>query len=254
MNRIITERPDYGNWVSSRVIYLFGALSLLFWGLSLVSPIFIVGTFVAFLIGAYFAYVRYAFSADGENLLSRIQDMLLARLDWDGQGQALDIGCGNGPVTIKLAHKWPTAQVTGVDPWGVTWRYSQSGCERNAEIEGVAERVTFQRGTASALPFADETFDAVVSNMAFHEVHEAQDKREVLRESLRVLKKGGRFAFQDLFQEPHFYGEVDDLIATLKEWGVMSVAFVKTSQAPCIPRALRVPFVVGAIGVLYGEK
>lgn len=72
-------------------------------------------------------------------------------------------------------------------------------CERNAKIEGVIDRVTFQKASASILPFADEYFDAVVSNLVFHEVREVADKREVVREALHVVKKGGRFAFQDLF-------------------------------------------------------
>ena len=184
--------------------------SMLFFVLSLLLPILFVVAGAALLITAYFAYARYAFSAGGENLQSKIQDMVVEHLDWDGHGKALDIGCGAGPLAIKLAHKFPTVQVTGVDSRDAMWQYSQSGCERNAEIEGVADQVTFQKGTAMALPFADGTFDAAVSNLAFHEVRDVADKREVLREALRVVKKGGRFAFQDLFEEPHMYGEMDD--------------------------------------------
>lgn len=254
MHTTMNIKPDYGNWVSTRLIYTFGLISLLFFVLSLLLPVLFVVGFIAILIAAYFAYARYAFSAEGGNLQSKIQDGVVEHLEWDGRDKVLDIGCGAGPVAIKLAHKFPTAQVTGVDSWGAMWQYSQSGCERNAEIEGVSEQMTFQKGTAAALPFADGTFDAAVSNLAFHEVRDVADKREVLREALRVVKKGGRFAFQDLFQEPHLYGEMDDLIATLKSWGVAKVTFVKTNDASFIPRALRLPFMVGAIGILYGEK
>jgi ubiquinone/menaquinone biosynthesis C-methylase UbiE len=38
------------------------------------------------------------------------------------------------------------------------------------------------------LPFADEHFDAVVSNFVFHEVKDVKDKRAVIKEALRVLK------------------------------------------------------------------
>jgi ubiquinone/menaquinone biosynthesis C-methylase UbiE len=254
MNTTMSEKPDYGNWVSTKLIYTFGAISLLFFVLSLLLPILVVVAGIALLIAAYFAYAHYEFSAGGENIQSKIQDRVVEHLDWDGQGKALDIGCGAGPLAIKLAHKFPSAQVTGVDSWGAMWQYSQSGCERNAEIEGVADQVTFQKGTAAALPFADGAFDAAVSNLAFHEVRDVADKREVLREALRVVKKGGRFAFQDLFEEPHMYGEMDDLIAALKRWGVTKVAFDKTNDATFIPKALKLPFMVGAIGVLYGEK
>lgn len=40
--------------------------------------------------------------------------------------------------------------------------------------------------------------DAAVSNFVFHEVRTQPDKRQVVREALRVVKKGGSFAFQDM--------------------------------------------------------
>ncbi len=57
-------------------------------------------------------------------------------------------------------------------------------------IEGIADRVTFQKGDAAKLDFADETFDAAVSNFVFHEgAFRKKDKRDVVREALRVVKK-----------------------------------------------------------------
>jgi ubiquinone/menaquinone biosynthesis C-methylase UbiE len=254
MDKSVTEKPDYGNWVSTRFIYIPGAISLLFAGLSVVFPVLIVGAIFFFLTSIYFAYARYRFSPAGGNIQAQIQELVLAHLDWNGQGKALDIGCGNAPLTIKLAHKYPHAQITGIDYWGRKWEYSKSVCERNAKIEGVAPRVIFQKATASALPFADEIFDVAVSNLVFHEVSDTKEKREVIREALRVVKKGGRFAFQDLFQVKRVYGEVDDLLATLKGWGIAKVEFIQTSDAAFIPLALKLPFMVGTIGILYGEK
>ena len=92
-------------------------------------------------------------------------------------------------------------------------------CERNAAIEGVSDRVTFQRGSAASLPFADEYFDAAVSNFVFHEVGGVKDKREVIREALRVLKKGGKFAFQDEFLIRKMYGDPDALTSHYQELG-----------------------------------
>jgi precorrin-6B methylase 2 len=65
--------------------------------------------------------------------------LVLSNLNWNGEGKALDIGCGNGALTVKLAKKHPKAQVTGIDYWGKRWEYSKSMCERNAEIGGVSE-------------------------------------------------------------------------------------------------------------------
>ena len=63
----------------------------------------------------------------------------------------------------------------------------------------MAERVVFQKASASALPFDDGAFAAAVSNLVFHEVSGVRDKKKVIKEALRVVKKGGSFAFQDLF-------------------------------------------------------
>jgi len=107
----------------------------------------------------------------------------------------------NAPFTIGMAKCFPAARVTGSDYWSRKWEYSQSVCEGNATIEGVAERVNFQKARASALPFEAGSFDVAVSNLVFHEVSDTNDKREVIKEALRVVRKGGMFAFQDLFQK-----------------------------------------------------
>jgi SAM-dependent methyltransferase len=254
VDKSVTDRPDYGNWVSIRFIYIPGAVGLLFFGLAFAFPAFIVVAVFFFLTSAYFAYARYRFSPAGGNVQAQMQELVLAHLDWDGKGNALDIGCGNAPLSIKLAHKYSEAQITGIDYWGEMWGYSKSVCERNAASEGVAGRVTFQKASASALPFEDESFDTAVSNLVFHEVSDAKDKRDVIQEALRVVKKGGKFAFQDLFLMKRVYGQVDDLLETMRSWGIESVQFLDTSDSDFIPKALRLPFMVGTIGILYGEK
>jgi len=250
----IMRKPDYGNWVSKKFILVPGILGLVFLGLTLIIPWMIVFALIFFAISIYFIYAWRGFAPGIGNIQSKIWDLLLARLNWDGNGKALDIGCGNAPVTIKLAQKHPRAQVTGIDYWSGQWDYSKSVCEQNAEIEGVKGRVTFQKGSASALPFEDGYFDAAVSNLVFHEVFDARDKRELIREALRVVKKGGRFAFQDLFLEDKIYGNVDDLLSAIRSWGVTRVEFVKTCDEPFIPKALKLPFMIGKIGIFCGEK
>jgi SAM-dependent methyltransferase len=94
----------------------------------------------------------------------------------------------------------------------------------------------------------------VVSNLVFHEVGDVRDKRELIREALRVLKRGGAFAFQDLFLVKRHYGDVDDLVGVIRSWGTREVAFVDTSDSEFIPKALRLPFMLGRIGIIYGKK
>ena len=254
MNQPAANKPDYGNWVSTRLLYIPGAIFLLVAGLSFLIPALAVFAIAFLAVFVYFAHARYRLSPRGGNVQARVQALVLDHLDWEGEGKAIDIGCGNGPLTIAVAKRFPKAEAIGVDSWGAAWEYSKGVCERNAEIEGVSERTTFQRASAAALPFEDSTFEAAVSNLVFHEVRQVRDKKALIKEALRVVRKGGRFAFQDLFLWKSVYGDPQELLATIREWGIEEVRFVPTRDLKFIPRALKLPFMLGTIGILEGKK
>jgi SAM-dependent methyltransferase len=254
MQTTASLKPDYGNWVSKKFIFIPGLLCLLFLGLAFLAPLWAILSGLFGLTCVYFLLSFARFSPAGGDVQARIVGLILDRLEWDGIGQALDVGCGNGALTLRLAQKYPSARVTGLDFWGRNWDYSQRICEKNASIAGVAERVVFQKASASALPFEDGSFDLAVSNLTFHEVSDTPDKRLVLREALRVVRPGGKFAFQDLFLVEAIYGKPEELLSLVKSWGIRKVEFVKTCDEPFIPALLKLPFMVGRIGILYGEK
>jgi hypothetical protein len=66
-----------------------------------------------FLVAAFFVYARYIFSSIGGNVQNSVWELVLSHLDWNGKGEALDIGCGNGVLAIKLAQKYPKAHFLG---------------------------------------------------------------------------------------------------------------------------------------------
>lgn len=245
---------EYKNWVPVKMImapFLIAlacaALAIKFWAAAIAAVLFLG-------IAGYFFFAWYRFSPRGGNIQKQIESLVLQHLHWDGKGSALDIGCGNGPLTIALAQQCPQAKVTGVDTWGKSWDYSQKMCEHNAEIEGVGERVVFSQGSAADLPFGDNQFDLVVSNLVFHEIRELKDKREGVRQALRVLKPGGIFVLQDLFLIEAYYGKPDELLETVHQWGIHQVEFIRTCDEPFIPKFLKLPFMVGTIGILVGIK
>lgn len=130
--------------------------------------------------------------------------------------------------------------MVGLDYWGKIWEYSKEKCERNARIEKVDSRVSFLKGDAAKLPFEDGYFDAAVSNLAFHEIGTVPDKRDVLKEALRVVRKGGKFAFQDLFtMKCYYHSEPDELLNTIRSWGVENVALERTLESKSIANMLR---------------
>ena len=255
MNGLAAEKADYGNWVSIRLVAAPGVLGIFVGGMSFLLPALGIVAVILLISSLYFAYARYVFSPRGGDIQAKVQGLVLDRIaGWDGAGKALDIGCGNGPLTIQIAKKYPQAEVIGIDYWGKAWEYSKRICDRNAEIEGVAQRLAFDRASASSLPFDDEGFDLVVSNLVFHEVRDVRDKKKLLKEALRVVKKGGWFVFQDLFLWKRVFGDVDDLLETIRSWGIQSVEFIDTSDSDFIPKALKLPFMLGTVGVLYGRK
>jgi SAM-dependent methyltransferase len=251
---------DYGNWIRRRIIVIMLAMGIIALIIGLL-PIAVFIRIIALVIAgltlgtaAFVMYMYYQFSARGGDYQRKLWRFVLEHLRWDGQGTALDIGTGNGPLAIMLAKQHPEAHVTGIDFWGSDWEYSHQVCEINAVIEGVARQVSFQKASAANLPFEDGQFDAAVSHFVFHEVADADDKREVIREALRVLRKGGVFAFQDMFFDDKLYGSVDDLVNTIKSWGIEDVRFVDTRQALNTPRLLRHPRVLGKAALIYGTK
>ena len=240
------------------MIYFFIGVFLLLI-LPTLFPIFIIIKTVLWVIAgiwllpfAYMIYLYYNFSMNNKELQYKIWDLVIQKLPWNGHGKALDIGTGAGAIAIELAKKFPESEVCGIDYWGKGWNYSKQQCEENAKHEGVADRITFQRASASNLPFENGEFDAIVSNFVYHEVRDTRDKRKLINESLRVLKKGGTFSLHDTFKKNRRYGMVEDLISQIKEWGVQQVNFVETTEEITMPKLVK--FELKTMGLLFGIK
>lgn len=138
------------------------------------------------------------------------------------------VGCGSGALTITCAKRNPKGRMVGVDRWGKDYaEFSLPLCQSNAKVEGV-NNTSFQKGDATGLPFADETFDAVTSNHVYHNITGA-DKQEPLLETLRVLKKGGTFAIHDLMGKNR-YGDMEVFCQKLKEMGYVEVRMIDTTN------------------------
>jgi SAM-dependent methyltransferase len=95
----------------------------------------------------------------------------------------LDLGCGTGGDCLVLARQG--LHVTGLD-------HSQVALQRaRAKAQAAHLDVTFCYGDmAQPLPFADATFDAVMSNVALHSFGD-QLIRQIVREVQRVVRPGG---------------------------------------------------------------
>jgi ubiquinone/menaquinone biosynthesis C-methylase UbiE len=232
---------------------VFGILGLSPFPLA-VRIILDIGSIALFISFLYPACLYYAFSPQGENIQEKVYNLIIETLGKNVGDTALDIGTGNGILAIKLAQRHPQVQVTAMDYWGKNWEYSRSVCEGNARLLGVSDRVRFMKGDAAALEFPDTGFDIVVSNLTFHEVSSVKEKRYVVKEALRVLKTGGRFAFVDYFMEERYYGETSEFRDFLRSLGLAQVEFQPLYEKLPISKFLRHPKAFGRVAILYGVK
>jgi len=250
------EKPDYGNWTPQRVLmFIFIAsivsyLATFLFNNRIVNGILKTGSLLLLGLFPYLVYVYWLLEKDDKSMQRQFWSLLIERLKWDGNGKALDIGTGSGPIALLLATKYPSSLVKGIDYWGAPWTYSKQRCERNAEIMGVSNRVSFEKASAVDLPFGDGEFDAVLSNFVFHSI-KSQDRTQLIAEALRVLRDGGSYAFQDLFND-EFYS--DDFLDVVNGWGLREVNFVESPEFIDVPLALRFKHMTGGSGILYGIK
>ena len=107
-----------------------------------------------------------------------------------GHGErVLDVGCGAGDVTIELAALvGPGGSAVGVD---ASEQMLTAAAARASEA-GVA--ATFQHGDATALDFADHSFDAVRSERTMQWVDDAS---AAMSEMVRIARAGGRICVID---------------------------------------------------------
>ena len=211
--------------------------------------------FLIILISFLFPLYSYVmFSQKGGRFQEKVYNLIIQNLGTTVKGRILDIGSGNGVLAVKLAQQQGEVEIIGIDYWGKNWEYSKSVCEKNALIGKVENRVHFQKGDAAALDFANDTFDGAISNLTFHEVQSVADKREVIREALRIVKPGGRFAFVDYFYDAKYYGKASEFEEYLKGLKLSQFDYKPLQNMTAIPTLLRHPKILGKVAIIFGRK
>ena len=260
--RVGAHGEDYGSWMSNPVFYAFGGgialaaalavLSFTAFHSAVLGAIFIAAIAVLLAMVGWMAWIRrqYAFGKGG--MMERVHQTILSNLDFDGNGQLLEVGCGSGALAIRAALTWRNAKIVGLDYWGAIYNYSKAVCEKNACSEGVGDRCEFIHGDANKLDFPDESFDAVISNYVYHNITGA-DKRALMLESLRVLKKGGVFALHDSMK-PRMYGDMNAFAQELRDMGFERVEFIDTAAPIFGSKRRAAMMMLGDSGMIVGRK
>src|SRR5665648_1238137 len=123
---------------------------------------------------------------------------------------------------------------------------SEAATRRNADVEGLTDRIDLVTGDMRALPFDDASFDLVVSNLAVHNIPGADDRRSAVTEALRVLRPGGRLLLADAMHTSEYAdtlrqaGALDVMVRPLGwrvwyggPWFVVSMVTARRPAAAC---------------------
>jgi ubiquinone/menaquinone biosynthesis C-methylase UbiE len=121
-------------------------------------------------------------------------------------GSILDVGTGTALIPILLAKQDPNCAITAVDMSSEMLKLAAD----NISVAHLKHRIHLQIADAKALPFADSSFDAVISNSILHHLPEPVGP---LREMSRVSRRGGILFVRDLLR-PETEESVDHLVKT----------------------------------------
>ena len=143
----------------------------------------------------------------------RVRDRLLDALALRGDEKVLDVGCGRGLFLVGAARRLTTGRGTGVDIWSAEDLSSNSpdATRANAKVEGVADRIRIEDADARKLPFANESFDVVLSSLTIHNIEERDERAQAIAEIVRVLKPGGRLALFDIRHTGEYARQLEQL-------------------------------------------
>jgi len=140
------------------------------------------------------------------------------------EAEVLDIGTGTGTLALAIAERLTEGRVVGIDPTEAMLARARENVQR----AGLADRIEFRAASAEALPFADASFDVVVSSIALHHTTVSR----ALPEMVRVLRPGGRLAVADMSRNVRWQSGVGHLILPL-----MGIYYLVTKRSIAMMRA-----------------
>mgnify|MGYP002652595672 CR=1 FL=1 len=127
--------------------------------------------------------------------IGRYHRRLVELADLGSARDVLDIGCGTGNLTFAAKRAWPQVQLVGLDPDPRALARAQK------KVKG-RNGIRFERGYAQDLPYADATFDRVLSAFMLHHLPDAA-RPALAGEVLRVLRPGGALYLVDIAGHLH---------------------------------------------------
>jgi arsenite methyltransferase len=205
------NKPDYGLDGSPVMLVELIAAEIIFFGIGgylitfnsliikiLASVLLLFGLLLGFLIVPFIIYEI------GGKL--RYRDRLLSMVNWKGNEVVLDVGAGRGLLMIGAAKKPDINKVVGIDIWRQEDMLDNTykNTMRNAELEGVLEKIEVKNEDAQKLPFPASYFDVVLSNLCLHNIPLKEGRDMACREIARVLRPDGVAIISDILHAEEY--------------------------------------------------
>ena len=125
----------------------------------------------------------------------KFKRLLVAQAGLQPGQDVLDLGCGTATLTIMLNQSCPGARVVGLDGDPKVLTIARE------KIAAAGADVELREGMAFAPPFAQASFDRVVSSLVFHHLT-TKHKRRTLAKARALLRPGGELHVAD-WGKPH---------------------------------------------------
>ncbi len=193
------EKPKYGWYASGFILwfFLFGLIGIV---LTLSNFLFDFPLNLALVTIGIALILIFLWPAIGMSLLNIIlvkkvsitpRMPILLQIE---KPQILDVGCGTGRTAVAIGKELTDGgYLYGID---IYEKKAISGnaldtVRKNARIERIEGKTTFQYGSATDIPFEDNKFDIVNISSVLHEIHGEKNQEQAMEEISRVLKNDG---------------------------------------------------------------
>jgi arsenite methyltransferase len=139
------------------------------------------------------------------------RDAILDQITWRGSERVLDVGCGRGLMLVGAAKRLTSGKAVGADIWQAADQSGNSADAtwENARREGVEKRIEIATGDARALPFPDQSFDAVMSHWVVHNLPSEAERDLALEEMARILRPGGQLILADIENRERYSAKLE---------------------------------------------
>ncbi|MBI2831522.1 MAG: methyltransferase domain-containing protein [Chloroflexi bacterium] len=121
---------------------------------------------------------------------SAVKHRLVGQARIQKRQRVLDLGCGTGTLAILIKEMRPDAEVIGLDADPQVLEMAR------VKIARAALGIRLNEGMSFELPYADSSFDRVLSSFVFHHLTR-ENKARTLRDVFRVLQPGGELHVAD---------------------------------------------------------